>query len=707
MFRIMLLSLLLASTLFSQNYQWPIRASQSLSATFCEYRSGHLHAGIDIKTWGEMEVPCLAIDQGYIARVIVGYNGYGRGLFLKLNDGNVAVYGHLELFTPEIEALIQAEQLKQDKYNVSLKFSPDQFPVSIKEIIGYSGTSGTEHPHLHFEIRDSLRQVINPQLFYSGVKDTRSPILDELLLIPASIETRLNDSQLPIVINLDNTDTPVRASGPFKLAINAHDRANGTLNKYNIYRADLFVNDSLVFKRRFDRVLLELTDSVAAIYPGHRGLRGWRFMTMYTAGITGQTPFAPEILHGKITLDGVSTLKIRLADIQRNLLTKELVFRTEAAAAWSVKQTNGQVIITRSYPEHSYERYQFFSGNNTFIPVAQTFYRLNSTTWIINSPGITDGVRALGALGSNIKWIVPPQNRPAPSFNHQWSRKAGGYILKLESAEPYIFPLAYQLNTATNHELGELRQTGPQTAESEIITLNARAKSESVDLLIGSQTLATHELEPMAELDQQSQVKVQLKQLGVTLWTRNTGDNKIYLGLDTISTLFNGDSVIGVQVKIIGNQNKRFTGQLIFQHPESKHAYAVFAPGKHDSWKLLKSQDSTLQTSLEIHKGGSFFLLQDISPPKVTPLKRYQRVKRGDRLIFKISDDSGGIRYRRPTLVASIDGQKFFPDYNPLRHELSFHVPKQLPRGAHSFELAVQDASGNIQKYHLRFTVGR
>ena len=175
MFRIILSTLLVSSLLWGQNYRWPIRASQSLSATFSEYRSGHLHAGVDIKTWGEMEVPCLAISDGYIERIVIGYNGYGKGLWLRLADGNVAVYGHLEQFNSAIESLIRSEQLQRDQYSLRLKFAPYEYPVKAGEVIAYSGTSGTEHPHLHFEIRDTLRHVHNPNCFIQVSRIQKRP----------------------------------------------------------------------------------------------------------------------------------------------------------------------------------------------------------------------------------------------------------------------------------------------------------------------------------------------------------------------------------------------------------------------------------------------------------------------------------------------------------------------------------------------------
>ncbi len=114
MLRKQLIVMLFTTLLMAQNYRWPIHASQSLSATFCEYRTGHLHAGIDIKTWGEMEVPCVAIADGYIEGIVIGYNGYGRGIFIRLADGNLAIYGHLERFTAEMEQMIHDKQLENE-----------------------------------------------------------------------------------------------------------------------------------------------------------------------------------------------------------------------------------------------------------------------------------------------------------------------------------------------------------------------------------------------------------------------------------------------------------------------------------------------------------------------------------------------------------------------------------------------------------------
>ncbi|MEA3287945.1 MAG: M23 family metallopeptidase [Candidatus Marinimicrobia bacterium] len=703
MFRTAILSLILATVLLAQNYKWPIRASQSLSATFCEYRSGHLHAGIDIKTWGEMEVPCLAIADGYIERILIGYKGYGRGLFLRLNDGNVAVYGHLEIFTPILERSILAEQLEQDRYSVRLKFAPDQYPVKAGQVIGYSGTSGTEHPHLHFEIRDTLNQAVNPQLLYPGIKDTQPPILDEILLLPATPESRVNGSHFPVIIDLQHPDEKVHITGPFQTAVNAHDRANGTYNKYNIYQAEILVNDSLIYKRLFDQVPMRHSGLVDQVYPGIRGKRGWRFMSMFASD--SLSLFAPEHLDGRIIPRGISSLEIRVKDIKGNQATKALLYGYQSPASWSVKQVDGATIITRDYPENNYERYQFYTGSDTFLPVAQTLYKFNSTTWIINTdPGDT-GIRALGSLGGTIKWIIPPATRSTPELDCQWLPNGTGFILKLSSSEPTIFPLAYRLIGPHINFAGELNQTGKQQAETGLIPLNVRSGSDRLEVLQDTLIIATVDLQSLITLDPHNSSEFSLNSLGFTLQAVNNGSTPLYLHIDTTAAPYDDHPVIGASINIVGNYEDQFAGHITFQHPVIDSTYSIFKPGKKGSWKRLIHPDSSRQATLQIRSGGSFFLLQDNSAPRVKPLKRRKRYKTGNRLVFKISDNSRIIPHPRHSMIASIDGQKFFPDYNPLRKELSFHVPRGIHRGDHVFELTIQDESGNSTDFNYSFTV--
>ncbi|MBT6555283.1 MAG: M23 family metallopeptidase [Candidatus Marinimicrobia bacterium] len=695
----------MSSLLSGQSYRWPIRASQSLSATFSEYRSGHLHAGIDIKTWGEMEVPCLAIGDGYIERISIGYNGYGKGVWLRLYDGNVAVYGHLEQFTPVIESLIRSEQLERDRYSMRLEFAPNEHPVKAGAVIGYSGTSGTEHPHLHFEIRDSLRQVHNPQLFYTGIKDVKPPILDEILLIPLGIDSQIDGSRFPVVFDMQTDIKTVSVTGPFQVAINTHDRANGTYNKYNIFSATLLVNDSLMFAREFDQVARRLADDVDKVYPGLKGKRGWRFMSMYNSNLKEAAPFAPESLSGKIFPAGLSHLQVEVTDLVGNQVTKSLIFHETAPATWDLKREGERYVITRHFSENGYENIQFYTGNNSYIPVTETLYRLKSTTWVLGDKNFSSGVRALGTAGAKIKWIIPPKNQGVWDLTHNWRRKGNGFILKIESGEPLVFPLAYSITGNQLQFSGELIQTNPTTVESDIIPINHAAQAENIDLIIGKRILTSLALSPMQLLSHGQTDTFNLDMINAGLSVKNSGSSELYLKIDTTMRMLDEQPLIGLVVSVLNTPQSNFSGQLRFDIAGQNSGLSIFSPGKKETWKRQISADSTKQYELEINEGGSFFLFEDSEAPTITSKKSFSRVRRGERLVFTIRDNTGIVSYPRTGIRATLDGSLFFPDYNPLRHELSFQVPKRLGSGQHIFEFSIGDESGNMREFKHTFSV--
>ena len=148
--------LALFSFTYSQNYHWPTIGSKAMSSNFGEFRDGGYHMGIDIKTLEETGWPVYAVDDGYISRMVTNFSGYGKGLYLTLNDGNVAVYAHLEEFAFRLETIFYSLQEKNNSYIVNEYFSPEQFPFKKGDIIGYTGNTGASFgPHFHFELRNN------------------------------------------------------------------------------------------------------------------------------------------------------------------------------------------------------------------------------------------------------------------------------------------------------------------------------------------------------------------------------------------------------------------------------------------------------------------------------------------------------------------------------------------------------------------------
>ncbi len=175
----------------AQTLQWPARVELGVTSSFGEWRPGHVHAGTDVKTWGRIGVPLLAVEDGYIERIRTSPWGYGKAVYLRLNDGRLAVYGHMDRFTPEVEDLVVDAQLAGMRYTVDIWPEARTLPVQRGEIVGYSGTTGSSAPHLHFELRDTQNRPVNPLRNGLEIPDTTPPVVQFLLFRPVGPESRV------------------------------------------------------------------------------------------------------------------------------------------------------------------------------------------------------------------------------------------------------------------------------------------------------------------------------------------------------------------------------------------------------------------------------------------------------------------------------------------------------------------------------------
>ena len=74
-------------------------------------------------------------------------------------------------------------------------------------------------------------------------------------------------------------------------------------------------------------------------------------------------------------------------------------------------------------------------------------------------------------------------------------------------------------------------------------------------------------------------------------------------------------------------------------------------------------------------------------------------------MVFEINENTRRFKYRESLKTASLDGVPLYPDYNPLRHELSFHVPNDLESGAHMLRITLMDHADNSFDYSFQFHV--
>ncbi len=249
------------------NYRWPMKLQPELTSRFCDYRTGHFHAGLDIRTRGKTGYRVYAVDDGYIYRVTTSHKGYGKGLYLMLRDGRIVVYGHLLKFEEKLNEEIRKRQMSAKSYGQNLFFKPDEYPVKKGNLIGYSGSSGARAPHLHFEIRSPGNRPLNPLKSGFPLADNRPPVFEKLAIRhygtgfapgnPCDIEiidiTKGNGGGDYVI-----SDTVI-GDGDLALAVSGGDRVDGKGFLYGFYSLKLLVDENVVFSMNSDSITYETT----------------------------------------------------------------------------------------------------------------------------------------------------------------------------------------------------------------------------------------------------------------------------------------------------------------------------------------------------------------------------------------------------------------------------------------------------------------
>ncbi|MDR0363613.1 MAG: M23 family metallopeptidase [Bacteroidales bacterium] len=251
--------------LFSQSdYRSPVDFTIGLSGTFGEPRTNHFHTGIDIRTQQVTGKKIYAVQDGVVSRISVSPSGYGKALYVDHPDGHTSVYAHLKTFSDEIDQYVKKMQYERESFAINLFPERDRFPVKKGEVIAYSGNSGSSGgPHLHFEIRDTeTEEPLNALAFGFKVEDKTPPTLRELMVIPKTPETAINESCQSLTISLSGgngayhltgKDT-VRISGSVCFGISAIDQSTGSTAGNGVYSITLYIDGRKAFCQKMDRL---------------------------------------------------------------------------------------------------------------------------------------------------------------------------------------------------------------------------------------------------------------------------------------------------------------------------------------------------------------------------------------------------------------------------------------------------------------------
>jgi hypothetical protein len=307
-----------------EKYLYPINPGKpgSLAGNMGELRSTHFHSGIDIRTNNMVGMPVSASKSGYISKVIISTAGYGNVLFVTHADGNSTLYAHLS----ELRGAVANEVLKQ-RYakktsEIELTFAPGQFPVSQGEIIALSGNSGgSTGPHLHFDIRDSSNNALNPLQFgFNEVSDKFPPTAEKIALQTLDINSRINDRFGRFEFYAQRVGKnyilaqPILAHGNIGIEILAKDKFAAKSAFYGgVNYFEMKVDSQRVFNQAIEKLDVAETRTIYTL-TNYKTMRtkGTRFYKLYIDDGNDLKFYEGSPGKGKINVSGKNDMRIQI-----------------------------------------------------------------------------------------------------------------------------------------------------------------------------------------------------------------------------------------------------------------------------------------------------------------------------------------------------------------------------------------------------------
>jgi hypothetical protein len=244
-------------------FRSPLDIPLFLAGNFGELRPNHFHAGIDIKTESVEGKNIYAAAEGYVSRIKIATNGYGKVIYITHPNGYVTTYAHLQRFSDKIEEYVKKQQYHKEKFEIELFPGKKQLPVEKGEVIALSGnTGGSGGPHLHFEIRDEKTEIaINPLLFGFDIKDDIKPVIKNIAIYPLNDSSYVNGVNKEKYIDLAGsegkyriTGGPYTVSGEIGFSVEANDYLNGSSNKCGLFSVELLLDSNRIYYHEIEQI---------------------------------------------------------------------------------------------------------------------------------------------------------------------------------------------------------------------------------------------------------------------------------------------------------------------------------------------------------------------------------------------------------------------------------------------------------------------
>lgn len=725
------------------NYTWPVKLGKVVSSNFADPRPRRFHAGLDIATKGKIGNEVIAIDDGYIERIKVSSNGYGKVLYQKLSDGKTAVYAHLDSFTDLLDEIIRVEQNQNYTYDVEKYFRPNELIVNKGDLLGLSGdTGGAFGPHLHFEIRDTLNRPINPFINGFGLDDRHRPKPDQIAILPLSTDASINGSILPQIFPLrrisqsayEFPDT-IHVFGKVGIALSAIDEITGFSIKYKITGASLSLDDSEKFRIEFDKFnfsqnhLMEMTFDNSL-----RRLNDGDFLRLFFTK-ENKTDFVKGLSNGILAMKpGYHSISIRLFDHSQNIaiingvlyyapptkVIAELVDESESSISVLIKPDGNPFPITdfvcyafndKGYAERKLEAISTqHDGRNLIVKLSRKAARNRILQFI--------GTNRLGGVSQafHLQYGGKIADHLTAPFGFRVAHLEKSVVLETSSRGFFDQVATLNLKGIIDKRF-TLNQVRPGVFHTSPVNVEALRGTEKAILSISDSTEREIHFNFRPSIaDGSDNVKTFSKDKNCILEvTSSTFYDSTSFWIEHVKhpiKVRNGRIISSVYQLQPFDRALQDTARVSIKLMESEsfNKKGLFYYDRKNGWTYLMTSVSPSDRILSspIYSLEAVAVIEDTIPPRIFDFipgsKGHYAPEDLLMITGKIEDDLSGISGNKEIDI-SLNGEKLLFDYQPIKNEVRYKINGILDTGNYSLKISAKDQIGNKTEKIIEFSI--
>tara|TARA_B100002052_G_scaffold287895_1_gene303372 strand:+ start:2853 stop:5042 length:2190 start_codon:yes stop_codon:yes gene_type:complete len=702
---------------FTQDYLWPTNASNTLTAFFAEERPHRYHAGIDIRTYGKNGFDIYAIENGYIERVKTNYSGYGKTIYLRLDDGNSAVYAHLDKFYPKLEEIVKILIQKYNSSVIDHTFSKEEFRVEKGDIIGFTGDTGTiSGPHLHFEIRDKNNICLNPLTTFYSIDDNIKPIPNKIALTPLSHTTKINGNNNVALFDIikGNNDNEyfikdtIAVKGEFGLSLSIFDKIDKQPFSYGLYKIELYIDGDLQYKVQYDehnfsqgQNILKERNYFLKRYENERYYNLFNFGDELTF-IDKNSKKSYEFSDGN-----THNITIKASDINNNEI---IIFGTIIAD--NIKELNYEIFENKDFIEFkidqndSCKKYKVDISNKYDAEINEILTFTNKNI-IIDKNSIQSPFNCISVYGIERNGLKTKKIFYQPNDNDLKSIQGEFQIITFKEGVVFQFIESEFTNSNAIISLITDKKINYKTNRVDQNILSTELIYYKNLLNLNSISIE-YDTNPNIEIVKNINSDIYIPNENFYLFDKNFSidftnvyNDTTLIYIETTKPSFNSKNfeflsdIYSILPFSVPFENK---AKINFSETKNKGVGIYYFDEKNQRWKFVDNKYNDNQYYANIKSNQSFCLIKEVEPPKISNLipdiDATYRTEDITEIKFNIDDNFSDIS-KIENIKLKLNDKELLFDFNLYQKKITYELEELLTLGSHELEIQVSDNVGN------------